>query len=118
MKTNPFLPLTLTFPLLLAACSGVNVWPFDSAKPGGSSGPANATAYSCDAGKRFHVRLMDNGATAWLILPDREVRLEKSVGGNVYSNGITTLDLSGSEALLKDSGKTTHSGCKTGAKAN
>lgn len=75
--------------------------------------PANATEYQCAGGKRFYVRLIDNGASAWLIYPDREVALTKSSGGATrYSNGVAILDISGAEASLTDGPGITYSGCK------
>ena len=114
MKLHYTLPLLA---LLLPACGSVGkMWPFGEDKSAGNR--SNATAYQCDGGKRFQLRLVDNGAAAWLILPDREVLLDKTAGANRYSNGIAVLDLEGSEAKLKDGDKPTYSGCKTMEKAN
>lgn len=75
--------------------------------------PANATEYQCAGGKRFYVRLVDSGASAWLIYPDREVALTKSSGGaNRYSNGVAILDISGAEASLTDGPGIAYSACK------
>lgn len=103
--------------LLLAACSsvGVNLWPFGGGKEQGPSRtPAGATAYACEGGKRLFVRYLDNGAAAWIILPDREFRLNKGTpgAGARYSNGSTTLEVKDSEATLFDGGKPTHAVCK------
>lgn len=116
-----FFYLTLFSPvglaLLLPGCGGGKLWPFDGDGATTSSRkPANATEYQCDGGKRFYVRMMDNGATAWLILPDREVALAKASSGSRYSNGIAVLEINGSEAALAD-GTVTYSGCKVPAPA-
>jgi len=101
---------------LLPACSSVSVdkvWPFND-KSGASAqshGPANATEYRCDGGKRFYVRYLDNGATAWLIYPDREVGLAKAASGSRYSNGVAVLEINGDQATLTD-GTVSYSGCK------
>lgn len=92
---------------LLAGCGEMTakVWPF-----GGETvrerprGPADATEYRCAAGKRFHVRLLDGGAAAWLILPEREVRLERDAGGTRYAKGGLALRLDGDAATLADGG--------------
>jgi|SRR5271170_2421306 len=89
---------------LLAACSGVSLWPF-----GGSGGkeidqkPSNATEYVCQGGKTFYVRSLDEGAV-WLIAPDRELRMEKSPGSaaSLYRAGRTTLEINGQDAMLTD----------------
>lgn len=103
--------------LLLSGCGSVNVnlWPF-----GGEGAqdrpmtPPNSTEFQCNSGKRFYVRYLDNGAAAWLIYPDREVRLDKvnSVAGARYSNGIAMLEINGNEAMLADGPAISYTGCK------
>lgn len=109
--------LIVTVALLLAGCGGVSVWPFgDEKKPQAESrGPANSTEYQCDAGKKFYVRLMDNGNSAWLILPDREVALAK-VSASRYSNNISTLNINDNEATLDDGSTSSYTACKTAGK--
>ncbi|MDO8788816.1 MAG: hypothetical protein Q7J42_12160 [Sulfuritalea sp.] len=105
--------------LLLAGCGDLNVkkyLPFggDTAQERPRT-PANATEYRCAAGKRFFVRTLDGGAAVWLILPEREVRLEKLGSGAAlrYGNGIAVLEINGDEATLKDGAAVSFSGCKT-----
>lgn len=75
--------------------------------------PANATEYQCAGGKHFYVRLVDNGATAWLIYSDREVALSKAAGATLrYSNGVAVLDITGSDAALNDGPGIAYSACK------
>lgn len=108
----PALAFTL---LMLSACSSVNLWPFGSSKElDPSRPPAGATAYACEGGKRLYVRYLDNGAAAWVILPDREFRLNKiaSGTGTRYSNGSSTLDINDGGAALSDGVAVTHAGCK------
>lgn len=111
-------PLALFLVLLLSGCGSMKVWPFDSSGSSGQSHtPANSTEYQCSNAKRFYVRLLDNGNTAWLIYPDREVGLNKSAAaGNRYSNGVAVLDLNGNETTLNDGDKIHYSGCKAVAK--
>ena len=93
---------------LLSACSSVkelgnvSLWPFGSGadKPRVYQ-PANSTPYLCEGNKKFFVRMLDNGASAWLILPEREVLLAQGGTSKVYTNGITKLDLS-NEAVTLD----------------
>ncbi|MDD5249321.1 MAG: hypothetical protein PHY45_10065 [Rhodocyclaceae bacterium] len=100
--------------LILSGCGGVNLWPFGGEKlQEHSRVPANATAYQCDGGKRFYVRTLDDGA-AWLILPDREIRLAK-VGDARYSNGIAVLEVTGDAAKLTDGSASAFAGCKAAA---
>lgn len=103
--------------LTLSACSGigVNLWPFGSSKEQDSSRtPAGASAYQCEGGKRLFVRYLDNGAAAWVILPEREFRLNKtnSTSGSRYGNGSATLDIHDSGVTLSDGAAVTHAGCK------
>ncbi len=102
--------------LLLCACSGVNQWLFGGAQEQDlSRPPPGATAYQCEGGKRLFVRYLDNGAAAWVILPEREFRLNKSAStsGSRYSNGSATLDIKDSGATLSHGAEVTHANCKT-----
>jgi membrane-bound inhibitor of C-type lysozyme len=105
-------------PLLLVGCGDMNVKkyiPFtgDTIQER-SRTPPNATEFQCAAGKRFYVRTLEGGAAVWLILPEREVRLEKlgADAGMRYSNGIAVLDINGNEASLKDGTAISLAGCK------
>lgn len=106
------------FPLLLAGCGEMNIkkyLPFGSdTVQERSRTPVNATEYQCAAGKRFYVRTLEGGSAVWLILPEREVRLEKLESGSAlrYSNGIAVLEINGSEATLKDGTAISFTGCK------
>lgn len=107
--------------LLLGACASIknlDLLPFSGGKEQDlSRTPAGATAYQCDGGKRLFVRYLDNGAAAWVILPDREFRLNKttSATGSRYSNGSATLDINDNAATLSDGATVTHAGCKATA---
>lgn len=100
--------------LLLPGCGGAKLWPFggDTVQER-SRVPANATEYQCAGGKRFFVRTLEGGAAVWLILPEREVRLEKLAtdSGLRYGNGIAVLEINGNEASLKDGAAISLSGC-------
>ena len=101
--------------LTLSACGSVNVnlWPFGSdLEQDTTRAPAGATAYQCEGGKRLFVRYLDNAA--WVILPEREFRLNKtdSTSGGRYSNGSATLEINDAGATLLDGAAVTHAGCK------
>ena len=103
--------------LMLSACSSMNVnlWPFGGGQEQDPSRtPPGATAYQCEGGKRLFVRYLDNGAAAWVILPDREFRLNKATAGagTSYSNGSAMLDIKDGGATLSDGATVTHAGCK------
>ena len=97
-----------------AGCGSINVWPLGGGEAKERSrAPANAVEYQCPGGKRFHVRWLDGGNAAWLILPDREVRLDKTAGTETrYGNGVTSLDIDGGTATLSDRSLKL-GGCKT-----
>jgi membrane-bound inhibitor of C-type lysozyme len=105
--------------LMLGGCSSMSVdkvWPFGKEEgPGQPKRLMNATEYQCEGGKRFHVRMADNGNTAWLIFPDREVALAKQDAATRYSNSVATLEINGTEATLKD-GTVSYTGCKAAGK--
>jgi membrane-bound inhibitor of C-type lysozyme len=101
---------------LLSACAGISLSsPFGGVKEQDvSRAPAGAMTYQCEGGKRFFVRYLDSGAAAWVILPEREFRLNQTVSasGARYSNGNSTLETKGNEATLWDGATVTHVGCK------
>jgi hypothetical protein len=104
---------------MLAACSSVkdltnvNIWPFGSSSDAPRVYlPANSTPYLCESNKKFFVRMLDKGASAWLILPDREVLLAQSGTSKVYSNGISKLDLTNDDVTLAVNETTKYLGCK------
>ena len=105
-------------PLLLGACSGVdvrNLWPLGgSREQDRSRPPPGSTAFQCEGGKRFFVRYLEDGAAAWVILPEREFRLNKmhAAAGVRYSNGNATLETRDGAATLWDGATVTHAGCK------
>ena len=106
--------------LVLSACSSasLDVLSLSGRKEQDTTrAPAGATAYQCRGGKRLFVRYLDGGAAAWVILPGREFRLNKTVSasGSRYSNGSDTLDTNGSEATLREGDTATYTGCKAAA---
>lgn len=105
-------------PLLLAGCGDMNLRkyvPFGGdAYQERSRIPANATEYQCAGGKRLYVRTLDAGGAVWLILAERELRLDRIGSSQRYGKGNTVLELNGSEATLADGGPATYTACKTG----
>jgi membrane-bound inhibitor of C-type lysozyme len=102
--------------LLLAACSSISLdrLPFSGNKEQDTTrAPAGASTYQCEGGKRLFVRYLDDGA-AWVILPGREFRLNKTdaTAGTRYSNGGDTLEVNDSGITLSDGATVTHTGCK------
>jgi len=104
--------------LLLSACGDMNLKKYNPF--GGdpvqerSRTPANATEYQCAAGKRIYVRTQDAGEAIWLILPERELRVDRVGSTPRYSKGNTVLELNGNNATVSEGPAVTYSACKTG----
>lgn len=110
-------PVLSALTLLLSGCGSMSMgglWPFDSGPEERSRAPANAVAYLCDGGKRLYVRYLDNGAHAWVILPEREFRLDKSPSssGTRYGTGRASLEVNGNEVTLSDGPSVSYTACK------
>lgn len=104
--------------VLAAGCGGMSVgslWPF-----GGDGAtelsrvPPNSVGYQCQGGKRFYLRDLDNGAAAWVILPEREFRLDKLPGepGGRFGSGRAVLVVGNGEVSLSDGQALNYAGCK------
>lgn len=90
------------------------LWPFGEERNlERSRVPPNSVTYQCAGGKRFYLRLLDNGAAAWVILPEREFRLDRVAGDATrYSNGKAVLTVNAQEASLNDGPALGYTGCK------
>ena len=116
-----FLCAVSALPIFVSGCAGVSMpampslWPFgDEKNLERSRVPVNSITYQCAAGKRFYLRYLDNGAAAWVILPEREFRLDKvsADAGTRYGNGKAVLTIIGDEASLSDGPTISYAGCK------
>jgi hypothetical protein len=90
----------------------IKVWPFGNTDVPRVYQPANSVPYMCEGNKKFFVRMLENGASAWLILPEREVLLTQSGASKVYTNGISKLDLSSEAVTLDVNATTQYVACK------
>lgn len=119
-RTSAALPLCALIAALLSGCGGGapsvgSLWPF-----GGEGGrelsriPPNSTPYRCEGGKRFYLRTLDNGAAMWVILPEREFRLDKAPGqtGMRFGSGRSVLEMSGEQVSLTDGPNASYAGCR------
>lgn len=102
--------------ILASGCGGFNpgsLWPFGDGVQGREPGPPrNATAYRCDGNRAFYLRMLDSGA-AWVILPEREFRLDKTAGAaGRFGNGVATLEVNGELATLNDGPGQAYTGCR------
>ena len=100
--------------LLLSACGLTErLW---------SSGPreisrqrAGALEYRCDANRTLTVLFDTADRSAWVLLPDREFRLDPAPGGGRYTNGRSTLTVAADTLSLEEGAATTHANCKRAA---
>lgn len=104
------------FSVFAAGCgsTSVNLWPFGGEQNlERSRVPANSITYQCTGGKRFYLRYLDNGAAAWVILPEREFRLDRvGAEGTRYGNGKADLRVGADETSLLDGPAVSYTGCK------
>jgi hypothetical protein len=102
---------------LLGGCGGMsvgNLLPFGGSGEELSRIPPNSIAYQCEGGKRFYLRYLDNGAAAWVILPEREFRLDKVSGGpgNRFGSGKAVLEVGDGVVTLSDGPTVNYAGCR------
>ena len=100
----------------LAGCSSVNLWPFGSGTQELSRTPAGATEYFCNNDRRFYARFLDNGASIWVILPEREFRLDKVDAATTrYTNKSAIFEVNeANEVSLREGATLAFTGCKAG----
>ena len=105
--------------LAISGCGGVSLWPFGGEKSQEvSRKPSGATEYRCNNDRQFYVRFLDNGASAWVIFPEREFRLDKvDSSGTRYSNGVAMLEINEGLISLRDGSAAAFTGCKAGGDA-
>src|SRR4051812_40581116 len=64
---------------------------------------SDVTEYTCAEGKTLSVKMEPGAKAAWIVLPDREYRLDAEAGASDrYSNGRSTLMVRNGEASLEE----------------
>lgn len=113
----PRVLLLLGAALAISACGGISMprlsfWTNEPTELQ-SKRLAGATQYSCEGNKRLAVRYGAAGQPAMVVFPEREFRLDPSPGAaGRYSNGRSTLSVSGDEASLDEAGAAVLANCK------
>lgn len=102
---------------LLAGCGTTSSWlpwPTSSSGGGGPYTPAGAKGYACEGGKRLLVRFESDGKSAWVIYPDREMRLDRvaAASGEEFSRAGTTLSTREGETTLIEGNAAQLAKCK------
>ena len=115
---NPIAALPVLLSLLLAGCESMSMpsMPtfFGEKNLERSRVPVNSTAYQCAGGKSLYVRYLESGAAAWVILPEREFRLDRVAGEGAtrYGSGKAVLAVNGDEVTLSDGPTVNYAACK------
>lgn len=105
--------IVLLLAVLVGGCG--SWWPFGSSSTESNRVPAGASEFACAQGRTLYVRLDDDRKSAWAILPEREIRLERA-SDDRYVRGSTTLSLQGDAASLDIEGNRTYADCKRTSK--
>ena len=65
--------------------------------------PEDSIEYNCDKKKLFFLFYLNEGKSVWLILPDREFKLDQvNESQSIYTNDITTLEISSENTQIKN----------------
>ena len=108
--------------VLLAGCGSTGSWmPWvKQERPTGPNyTPPGATGFACEGGKRLLVRFESDGKSAWIIYPDRQLRLDRvsaASGGEEWSRAGTTLSTRDGETMLMEGTAVQLSKCKPESK--
>jgi hypothetical protein len=74
--------------------------------------PEESVQYNCDNQKIFYLLYLNEKKSVWVILPDREFRLNQvDESQNIYTNNITTLEISSGQTQIKDKKEILYSQC-------
>ena len=64
--------------------------------------PEDAIKFQCANNEFFYLRYLEENNAVWIILKNREFRLDKMEGSNkTYGNDTSTLNINGREAIIK-----------------
>ena len=75
--------------------------------------PENSIQFTCDQNQIFFLRYLEDKNAVWIILDNREFRLEKDlVDDNKYSNGKTVLEISQGNVSITSNEKFLYKQCK------
>jgi hypothetical protein len=105
--------------LLLNACSSINldkdkitdIFSLDDENQ--TLSPENSIQFTCDQNQTFFLRYLEDKNAVWIILDNREFRLEKDlVDDNKYSNRKTVLEISQGNVSITSNEKSLYEQCK------
>ena len=74
--------------------------------------PEDSIKYNCDKKKTFFLLYLKEKKSVWVILPDREFRLNQiDETQNIYTNDITTLEISPEQTQIKNEKEILYNQC-------
>jgi hypothetical protein len=74
--------------------------------------PEDSIKYDCDKKKTFFLLYLKEKKSVWVILPDREFRLNQiDETQNIYTNDITTLEISPEQTQIKNEKEILYNQC-------
>ena len=74
--------------------------------------PEDSAQYNCNNNKSFFLLYLHEKKSVWVVLPDREFRLKQiDESQNIYSNDITTLEISPGQTQIKNEKEILYSQC-------
>ena len=78
--------------------------------------PEDTTGFQCANNEIFYLRYLEENNAVWVILKDREFRLDKNDGGNdtyTYTNSTISLDINEDSAVIEIDSPTLYEECQT-----
>ena len=74
--------------------------------------PEDSIKYDCDKKKTFFLLYLKEKSSVWVILPDREFRLNQiDETQDIYTNDITTLEISPGQTQIKNEKEILYNQC-------
>ena len=106
--------------ILLSSCSSLSIdkekisnilsWESDTSE---DFSLKNSIQFKCAENKVFYLRYLEEKNAVWIILDDREFRLEKILDqDNKFSNNMSNLEINPENTILNTSAKTSYEQCK------
>lgn len=112
--------------IFLAACSFDDIPKLDSLSNVFSNEfeekvirPEGSIEYNCEKNKIFFLYYLNEKKSVWIILPNREFKLDQiSESQDIYTNNITTLEISSDNTQIKNEKEIIYSQCVEKKDAN
>jgi len=74
--------------------------------------PEGSIEYNCEKKKTFFLSYLNDKKSVWIVLPNREFKLNQiDESQNIYSNNITTLEISPEQTQIKNEKEILYSQC-------